>query len=78
MRTTKIRTMQKDDDQIVLQGFDIDMGWTLAINRVTGNMRITFAGGNCVVHYLRSLYILSIEQLSGRKNCRKRMKCGFM
>jgi hypothetical protein len=46
LTTAKIRSMQKNDDQIVLQGFDIDMGWTLAINRVTGNMRITFAGGD--------------------------------
>jgi hypothetical protein len=46
LRTTKIRSMEKDDDQIVLQGYDIGLGWTLAIDRVTGNMRITFAGGD--------------------------------
>jgi hypothetical protein len=46
LRTTKIRSMEKDDDQIVLQGYEIGLGWTLAIDRVTGNMRITFAGGN--------------------------------
>jgi hypothetical protein len=46
LRTTKIRSMEKDDDQIVLQGFEIGLGWTLAIDRDTGNMRITFAGGN--------------------------------
>jgi hypothetical protein len=38
--------MEKDDDQIILQGYEIGLGWTLAIDRVTGNMRITFAGGN--------------------------------
>ena len=45
-RITKIRSMEKDDDQIVLQGFEIGMGWTMAIDRYTGNMRITFAGGD--------------------------------
>jgi hypothetical protein len=45
-RTTKIRSMEKDDDQIVLQGYETGLGWTLAIDRVTGNMRITFAGGD--------------------------------
>jgi hypothetical protein len=44
VRTTKIRSMEKDDDQIVLQGYEIGLGWTLAIDRITGNMRITFAG----------------------------------
>ena len=46
LRTTKIRSTEKDDDQIVLQGHEIGLGWTIAIDRVTGNMRITFAGGN--------------------------------
>lgn len=46
LRTTKIRSIDKDDDQIVLQGYEIGMGWTLAIDRSTGNMRITFAGGD--------------------------------
>ena len=43
-RTTAIRMMEKDDDQIVLQGYEIGLGWTLAIDRGTGNIRITFAG----------------------------------
>ena len=42
--TTAIRMMEKDDDQIVFQGYEIGMGWTFAIDRGTGNMRITFAG----------------------------------
>jgi hypothetical protein len=46
LRTTKIRSMEKDDDQIVLQGYEIGLGWTLAIDRVTGDMRITFAGSD--------------------------------
>ena len=45
-RTTKIRSIDKDDDQIILQGYEIGMGWTLAIDRGTGNMRISFAGGD--------------------------------
>jgi len=45
-RTTKIRSIDKDDDQIVLQGFEIGMGWTLALDRAAGNMRITLAGGD--------------------------------
>ena len=46
LRTTKIRSMEKDDDQIVLQGYELGMGWTLAINRYTGGMRLTLAGGD--------------------------------
>jgi hypothetical protein len=42
-RTSKIRSLDKDDDQIVLQGYEIGLGWTLALDRATGNMRITFA-----------------------------------
>jgi len=26
------------------QGYKLDMGWTLALDRHTGNMKITFAG----------------------------------
>ena len=60
-RTTKIRSMDKDDDQIVLQGYEIGLGWTLALDRTTGNMRITFARwdatfivfGACTSHLLK-------------------------
>ena len=45
LRTAKIRSMEKDDDQIVLQGYEMGLGWTAAIDRYTGNMRVTFAGG---------------------------------
>lgn len=45
-RTTKIRSMEKDDEQIVLQGYEIGLGWTLAIDRATGNARISFAGAD--------------------------------
>lgn len=43
VRTSKIRSMEKDDEQIVLQGYETGLGWTLAIDRLTGNMRITLA-----------------------------------
>jgi len=43
-RSTKIRSMDKDDDQFILQGFELGLGWTLAIDRDTGNARMTFAG----------------------------------
>ena len=46
LRTTKIRSVDKDDDQIVLQGYEVGLGWTLAIDRVNGNARITFSGWN--------------------------------
>src|SRR5512135_1752272 len=46
LRTTKIRSMEKNDAQLVLQGFEIGLGWTLAIDRFTGNMRVTFAGAD--------------------------------
>jgi len=44
LRTTKIRSMEKDNDQIILQGYEIGLGWTIAIDRTAGNARITFAG----------------------------------
>jgi hypothetical protein len=44
LRTTKIRSMENDDDQIVLQGYEVGLGWTIAIDRFTGNMRASFAG----------------------------------
>ena len=60
-RTSKIRSLDKDDDQIVLQGYEIGLGWTLALDRTTGNMRITFARwdatfvvfGACTSHLLK-------------------------
>lgn len=46
LRTTKIRSIEKDEDQIILQGLEIGLGWTFAIDRASGNARITFSGGN--------------------------------
>ena len=43
-RTTPIRLTEMDDAQITLQGFEVGMGWTIAIVRSTGNMSVTLAG----------------------------------
>lgn len=43
-RTTHIRSIEKTDEQITLQGFELGMGWALALDRVTGKATITFAG----------------------------------
>lgn len=43
-RTTAIRQMDKSDEQLTLQGYEVGMGWTLAIDRVTGKMTVTFSG----------------------------------
>jgi len=42
--TAKINMMQKTDEQITLQGYEMSLGWTVAIERGTGKMVITFAG----------------------------------
>lgn len=44
LRTAQIKMIEKNEDQIVLQGYELNMGWTLALDRHTGNMTITFAG----------------------------------
>jgi hypothetical protein len=46
VRTTKIRSIEKDYNQLILQGYEIGLGWTCAIDRITGNARMTFAGSN--------------------------------
>ena len=40
-RTSPIRQMDMNDTQITLQGFELGMGWTMAIDRSTGNSSIT-------------------------------------
>lgn len=40
-RTSSIRQMDIDDTQIMLQGFELGMGWTMAIDRVTGTTSMT-------------------------------------
>jgi hypothetical protein len=44
MRTAEIKLIEKNDEQITLQGYELDMGWTLALDRETGKMTVTFAG----------------------------------
>jgi hypothetical protein len=43
-RTADIRLMEKNDEQIMLQGYELDLGWALALDRETGKMTVTFAG----------------------------------
>jgi hypothetical protein len=40
-RTTAIRLMEKMDHQLTLQGFELGMGWTFALDRSTGKMAVT-------------------------------------
>ena len=42
-RTAQILFLEKSDEQITMQGFELGMGWTLAIDRATGKAIITFA-----------------------------------
>lgn len=42
-RTAEIRLMEKNDDLITLQGYELGMGWTLVIDRTAGKMTVTFA-----------------------------------
>jgi len=44
-RSAEILLMHKNDEQLTLQGYELDMGWTLAIDRDTGKMTVTFARG---------------------------------
>lgn len=40
-RTSPIKQIEMDDAQITLQGFELGMGWTIAIDRSTGNTSTT-------------------------------------
>jgi hypothetical protein len=42
-RVTQIRSIEKSNEQTTLQGFELGMGWALALDRVTGRATITFA-----------------------------------
>jgi len=42
--TTPIRSVQVDDEQIILQDHELGMGWTMAIERATGKTSITITG----------------------------------
>jgi len=43
-RTTKIREFDKSATQVLLQGVEAGLGWTIAINSGTGRMHATMAG----------------------------------
>jgi hypothetical protein len=42
--TTQIRLMETSPEQITLQGFELGMGWTIALDRETGKMTMTLSG----------------------------------
>jgi hypothetical protein len=42
--TTQIRLMETSPAQIILQGFELGMGWTIALDRETGKIVATFTG----------------------------------
>ncbi len=44
VRTTPIRLMETSDLQITLQGFELGLGWTIALDRETGKMTTTLTG----------------------------------
>ncbi len=44
VRTTAIRLLEKTDGQLMLQGFELGMGWTFAIDRANGKMMATLIG----------------------------------
>lgn len=41
MRTSAIKHMDRNDEQIILQGVELDMGWTVALDKNTGDVAIT-------------------------------------
>ncbi len=57
-RTTVMRLMEKTDEHLTFQGFELGMGWTMAIERATGKTSITLTGkedtfvifGTCIPH----------------------------
>jgi hypothetical protein len=40
-RTTAVASMEKGEDQIVLQGHELGFGWTIALDQESGDMTIT-------------------------------------
>lgn len=41
MRTSVIKHVDKTEEQIILQGVELDMGWTVALDKETGTVAIT-------------------------------------
>ena len=44
VRSTPIALMEKTDEQITMHGFELGMGWVLALDRATGKMTVALAG----------------------------------
>ena len=44
LRTTTIRSTETSDAQIILQGVELGMGWTIVLDRETGKMTMTLTG----------------------------------
>lgn len=42
-RTTPVLSTEKTDGQILLQGIELNMGWTFALNKTTGKFTTTLA-----------------------------------
>jgi hypothetical protein len=42
--TTPIREVEKSADEVLLQGIESGLGWTIAIDSASGNMHATMAG----------------------------------
>lgn len=45
-RSTTIRAMDQDDKQLLLQGTELGMAWTLALDAGDGRMTLTFGNRN--------------------------------
>ena len=48
-RATPILRMESNADQILLQGFELDFGWTLALDKTSGKMTSTLVDRNGVI-----------------------------
>ncbi len=50
-RATPIRLMEKGEQQILMQGTEMDLGWTMAVNSIDGSMTASMVdeGGAIVV-----------------------------
>ena len=45
-RTSKIDDLKRENGQILLQGIEDGLGWTLLINEASGNMTLTASGND--------------------------------
>lgn len=44
-RTTPVLSMEKTEEQFLLQGIELNMGWVFALNRTSGKFSSTLANG---------------------------------